>query len=155
MASAVPARIERRGTSASSRRRPGTSSFATCAPPSNTVAAASAANAVVEPVTNAQTPIAAQTSNAPGTTGTTTPAMPTAIARPTTAVQRSLMRGSARVAAGRSAWRGWPHRYGAQRARSRVLDSPRDIGGDAHDLAGARDARLHRAEEEPGPGPPG
>src|SRR3954454_3065920 len=88
--------------------------------------------------------------SAPSTTGTTTPSMPTAIARPATAVPRSLMRGSPRVAAGRSTWRGRPHRYGAQRARSRVLDSPRDTGGDAHDLAGARDARLHRAEEEPG-----
>jgi hypothetical protein len=60
----------------------------TCEPPISTVAATSVANAVGEARASAQAAIAAQTSSAPGRTGTTTPAMPTAIARATMAIPR-------------------------------------------------------------------
>src|SRR3954447_13243444 len=49
----------------------------------STVAATSTAHAVAEPTVTAQTAIAAHASTAPGSTGTTTPAIPTATASPT------------------------------------------------------------------------
>ena len=82
--------IDWRGTPASRRRRPGTSTFTTCAPPINSVATASTAHPVAEPTTSAHTTIAAHASSAPGSTGTTTPTIPVAIARATTTSPRSL-----------------------------------------------------------------
>src|SRR4051794_23862202 len=85
-----PVRIERRGTPALRRRRPGTRSFKTWAPPISSVAAASTAHPVADPTASAHTTIAAQARTAPGSTGTTTPTMPAAIARATRMIPRSL-----------------------------------------------------------------
>ena len=82
--------MDRRGTPASRRRRPGTSTFTTCAPPISSVATASTAHPVAEPTASAHTAMAAHASSAPGSTGTTIPTMPVAIARPTTTSPRSL-----------------------------------------------------------------
>src|SRR4051812_8676052 len=89
-ASSRPVRMDPRATPASRRRRPGTSTLTTWAPPIRSVATPSTAHAVVEPSASAHTKIAAHASSAPGRTGTTTPTMPVAIARPTRTDPRSL-----------------------------------------------------------------
>src|SRR3954471_10702410 len=96
-AASRPAKIDCRGTPASRSRRPGTRTFTSWPPPIRSVAAASAAHPAVEPTARAHTAIAAHTRSAPGSTGTTTPATPTAIARPTRATPRPLTLPSRRL----------------------------------------------------------
>src|SRR5262245_31097397 len=82
-ASRPPTTIELRGTPASRRRRSGTTYFTTWTPATHRVATASTPQPRAVLVNSAQTRIAAQTSSAPGSTGTTTPISPTTIASPT------------------------------------------------------------------------
>jgi hypothetical protein len=88
-ASTSPATMDWRGTPASRRRRRGTSTFTTWAPPMASVATPSTAHAVAPPTASAHTAMAAQASSA-GSTETTIPTMPVAIARPTTISPGSL-----------------------------------------------------------------
>lgn len=64
-ASTKPTMMERRGTPAARRRRPGTIHLTTWAPPITTVTTASTAHPVAEATANAQTPLAIQTSTLP------------------------------------------------------------------------------------------